>query len=188
MDPPGGSDDRSRSRRHDGDLQDDRDTKPKKKSALQRRLAVATNLRTGQKASRWARKWRAAMVTILPSSMDSAVPLTDSDVQVLSLALWKDVVRWLSTTSQGDRALRLFKSDHQTPKTFGWEGKDGAAAAARGLPPDAPPSEWAFVPVTDVLLIVGQGLVGITAEGIFSLNPAGRKRRSYMDCFKKPKA
>merc|ERR1740123_1313485 len=55
---------------------------------------------------------------------------------------------------------------------------EGVNWPARGLPP-GPPCEWAFAPAVDLLLIVGEGAVGITAEGIFADNRSGHKRRTF---------
>ena len=53
----------------------------------------------------------------------------------------------MKTDEQGGRFLSLFTAE---PPADGTEALD----------------EWAFVPVADIFLVVGEGIVGITAEGI----------------------
>ncbi|CAE8649256.1 unnamed protein product, partial [Polarella glacialis] len=73
--------------------------------------------RNRPKRTKWARKWRAAMIAILPSGEDAAVPATDPEVRKLSHVLWKDIAAWASSDESGAspataRALGLFKADH----------------------------------------------------------------------------
>ncbi|CAJ1434241.1 unnamed protein product, partial [Effrenium voratum] len=136
---------------------------------------------SGHRACKWARKWRSAMAAVLPSGLDEAVPLTDTEVRKLGLLLWKDVVSWVQRTD-ANRYLGLFRADHQNAKTFGWDGKE---MPSRGLEPGRVPPEWSFVPVTDLFLLVGEGLVGITTEGIFADKTKGQGRRSLKECYKK---
>jgi len=98
--------------------------------------------------------------------------------------LWKDITKWLAG-NELERVLGLFTADTQGPKTFGWDNKAGEAAVARGLEPGTPPAEWSFVPVTDLLLVVGDGIVGATSEGIFAAaNMLGHKRLTLAQCYK----
>ncbi|CAE7027036.1 unnamed protein product [Symbiodinium natans] len=148
------------------------------------REVIAVHPTTGWRACKWARKWRSAMAAILPSGFDAAIPLTDTEVRKLGLLLWKDIVRWVQET-EANRFLGLFRADHQTSKTFGWDGKE--MSTSRGLEPLEPgatPPEWSFVPVTDLFLVVGEGLVGVTTEGIFAEKAKGQKRTSLRDCYK----
>ncbi|CAK9101354.1 unnamed protein product [Durusdinium trenchii] len=137
---------------------------------------------SGARACKWARKWRSAMAAILPSGIDATAPLTDTDVRKLGLLLWKDIAAW-AQRSEISRYLGLFRADHQTSKTFGWDGKE--MPSTRGLEPARVPPEWSFVPVTDLFLVVGEGLVGITTEGIFGDLPKGTGRTSLRECYKK---
>eukprot|EP00434_Breviolum_minutum_P014845 symbB.v1.2.013089.t2/scaffold919.1/size152209/1 len=130
----------------------------------------------GYYAGKWARKWRSAMAAILPSSFDSAAPLTDTEVRKLGFLLWKDIASWAEHTEM-HRYLGLFRADHQSSKTFGWDGKE-LPGRTRGLEPSKNPPDWSFVPVTDLFLVVGEGLVGITTEGIFAEKPKGQGRSS----------
>lgn len=151
--------------------------------------AVALHPIMGWRACRWARKWRIAMMSILPSVLDaSAASFTDPEVRRLGGALWREIVAWCRGNDT-ERALGLFRADHQSAKTFGWDTKVDEAttrAATRGLEPGFPVGEWAFVPLNDLLLVVGEGIVGMTAEGLFVDKPAGLKKFTFAQCFKKP--
>ncbi|CAE8614749.1 unnamed protein product, partial [Polarella glacialis] len=147
------------------------------------REVIAVHPTMGWRACRWARKWRAAMAAILPSGFDSALPVTDHEVRKLAAMLWKDIINWSKGTDV-ERVLGLYKCDHQTSKTFGWDAK-AEAAASRGLEPGLPPAEWCFIPAADLLLVVGEGLVGITTEGLFADKPKGQKRQKLEQCYKK---
>lgn len=59
-------------------------------------------------------------------------------------------------------------------------------SSSRGLEPGRRPPDWSFVPVTDLMLVVGEGLVGITTEGVFAEKPRGTERQSLKECYKKP--
>jgi len=148
-----------------------------------RRKAITMHPQMGWTTCRWGRKWRTAISSVLPSAVDSAASVTDAEVRKLAAALWKDIAEWASS-SELDRCLGLLKADHQTSKTFGWDSKGEQAAAARGLEPGAPPAVWAFVPLADLLLAVGEGIVGLTTEGIFADNPAGHRRLLLAQCYK----
>ena len=58
-------------------------------------------------------------------------------------------------------------------------------SSSRGLEPGRKPPVWSFVPVTDLLLVVGEGLVGVTTEGIFADKPRGTARQGLKECYKK---
>lgn len=127
----------------------------------------------GETPSKWGRKWRTAILAILPSALDAAVPPTDPEVRKLATVLWKDIVRWAQSCSEHalERGLALFRAK---PGLIG-----------RGLEDDASPAEWAFIPATDILLAVAEDVVGVTFEGIFADNPAGHQRLSLADCYRK---
>lgn len=122
--------------------------------------------------SQWGRRWRRMIRAVLPSGAAAAAPWSDPEVRKLCAALWRDFADPLSSGDGGTdadgarRCLGLFRT-----------GSRGAAdvAAQRG----AAPAEWAFVPATDLLLIVGEGIVGTTVEGVFADGPASRQRLAY---------
>lgn len=104
--------------------------------------------------------------------------MTHPDLRNLAADLWKEVL-----LAEGEsRCLGLFKADVQTPQTFGWAGR---SKAPRGLEPDFPLCEWAFVPMSDLLLAVAEGIVGITSEGIFADNFPGHQRFTLEELYEK---
>jgi len=147
------------------------------------RKAIETHPKTEMRACKWGRKWRSAISAILPSGIDSAAQLTDLDMRKLATHLWKDIAKW-ATNTDVERVFGLFRAEHQTAKTFGWDNK-AEPTVARGMEPGTPQAEWSFVPVSDLLLVVGEGLVGITVEGVFGETPAGHKRLALAQCYKR---
>lgn len=120
----------------------------------------------GPRPSLWAKKWRGRICAVLPRGMDLAAPFTDPDVRQMCAALWRDIAEWARTPECGcDRHLSLFTAEPPAP----------------GTPEGETPNEWAFVPAADILLIVGESLVGITAEGVFVENKPGHDRMSWAD-------
>lgn len=111
------------------------------------------------------------MRAVLPAGVDSAAPQTDPEVRKLCAGLWKDIAAWAQQSGEpvALQGLVLFRAE-PPPEGVPWP--------ARGLPP-GPPCEWAFAPAADLLLLVGEGLVGVTAEGVFTDNRAGHERRSF---------
>lgn len=111
---------------------------------------------------------------VLPCGQDGAASLsTDAEVRLLVAALWQDIVKW-GAENGGERCLTLFQVDRQNAQTFGWNGS--GHTAPRGLAPDTPPCEWAFVPASDLLLVCGEGLIGVSAEGTFADNVPHHQR------------
>ncbi|CAE7334407.1 slc43a2 [Symbiodinium natans] len=129
--------------------------------------------------SRWARKWRVAMAAILPSGEDMAAPPTDPEAQKLAHVIWQDVSSWVKDGSgaEAKRALGLFRIDHQSAATFGREARDPRPGGQVG--------EWCFIPTSDLFLVIGEDLVGVTLEGLFADNAPGQKRLSLAECYRK---
>jgi len=88
-------------------------------------------------------------------------------------ALWNDVAAWAATDEVGcERHLQLFRAEpsHRLP--------GGEPAPAEEGPV---PAGWAFAPAADLLLIVGEGLVGVTAEGVLVDSRRGHERIPFAD-------
>eukprot|EP00747_Dinoflagellata_sp_TGD_P060446 gnl/TRDRNA2_/TRDRNA2_152033_c0_seq1.p1 gnl/TRDRNA2_/TRDRNA2_152033_c0~~gnl/TRDRNA2_/TRDRNA2_152033_c0_seq1.p1 ORF type:complete len:644 (+),score=138.57 gnl/TRDRNA2_/TRDRNA2_152033_c0_seq1:48-1934(+) len=153
---------RSRSR---SSSSDSRGPDPKK--------AIVGHPETREKASRWALKWRTALAAILPSGLDGAVSPSNPEVRKLAKAMWKDVATWAGQGGEADaeaaHGLELFRAEPNP----------------RDLATDQSPAEWAFIPMSDLMLIIGEGLVGITSEGVFAKNRRGHKPKSLASCYKK---
>eukprot|EP00928_Gymnodinium_smaydae_P042788 TRINITY_DN28782_c0_g1_i1.p1 TRINITY_DN28782_c0_g1~~TRINITY_DN28782_c0_g1_i1.p1 ORF type:complete len:524 (-),score=110.57 TRINITY_DN28782_c0_g1_i1:68-1435(-) len=110
--------------------------------------------------STWAKRWRKMIRAVLPGGEVAAVAWSDLELRKLCAALWRDFVDPLEKTQGAEaeavrRCLNLFRSDRRGA---------GDVAAQKG----AAPPEWAYVPATDLLLIVGSGIVGATVEGVFA--------------------
>lgn len=157
----------------------------KKTSEQTLRQAIETHPRTGMRACRWGRKWRSAITAVLPSGMESGAPLTDIELRKLATKVWQDIARWAHGSTDAERVLGLFRADQQPPRSFGGDSQVDLAVP-RGMEPGTPPAEWAFVPASDILLVVGEGLVGITVEGAFADNLPGHRRLTLAQCYKTP--
>eukprot|EP00927_Polykrikos_kofoidii_P047604 TRINITY_DN41858_c0_g1_i1.p1 TRINITY_DN41858_c0_g1~~TRINITY_DN41858_c0_g1_i1.p1 ORF type:complete len:651 (+),score=136.23 TRINITY_DN41858_c0_g1_i1:215-2167(+) len=123
-----------------------------------------------QKTSSWARKWRKKIKMVLPRGLDEAISVTDPEVMLLATAIWKDVTEWARTDLATAQHLELFTSE-----------PTGRVYVARGIDMGDQPSQWAFVPAMDILLIVGEGIVGFTAEGIFADNVIGHEKMPFAE-------
>jgi len=120
----------------------------------------------------WARQWRKKLKLVLPRGTDEAVKPTDPEVMQLANAIWKDVTEWAMADAELSRPLELFRAE-PAGRTF----------VARGIEPsnDDQPLQWAFVPATDLFLVIGEGMVGLTAEGMFSENVLGHERLTFQE-------
>ncbi|CAE8615641.1 unnamed protein product, partial [Polarella glacialis] len=95
-------------------------------------------------ASEWGQKWRSVTRDVLPRSQDTpdgkvpkaASDATDPELRKLCAALWRDVATWAEGEGDAQRHLSLFRAD-----------KPGSTTAEQ---------DWAFLPATDLLLIVGE--------------------------------
>lgn len=110
--------------------------------------------------SKWASWWREAIRAVLPVNTEAAASVADLDVRKLSVALWRDIVKW---AEQNDAVshLRLFR--------------DSTSCESAG----EQDIQWAFVPASDILLTLGEGIVGITREGLMARGPSGYVRESF---------
>ncbi|CAJ1357883.1 unnamed protein product [Effrenium voratum] len=121
----------------------------------------------GKRSSKWADTWRERIRNILPRGIDSFVGCNDKEVRQLAAALWKDIAEWVKEDPQGPRLLSLFTAE----PTVAPDGTEVPAV-----------DEWAFVPVGDILLVVGEGIVGITAEGLGAADAKpGHERMTFAD-------
>mmetsp|Transcript_120636 Transcript_120636/g.341753 ORF Transcript_120636/g.341753 Transcript_120636/m.341753 type:complete len:690 (-) Transcript_120636:15-2084(-) len=125
--------------------------------------------------SGWATKWRDIMCAVLPSNVDGAASVYHAEVRKLAAALWRDVAEWARQVD-AERHLALVRAEAP-----GHESRRQQDAERR--------AEWAFCPATDLLLLIGEGVVGVTVEGIF-VNTLGHDTQSFADAlaqFGKPR-
>ena len=130
-------------------------------------------------ATEWGKKWRTILQDVLPGAEAASRPDGDLEIQKLCMVLWKDTAPWV-----GDgflQHLRLFQaSDAGT--ALQQRSKLGLALLHKAFqrtvvgPSIDDETKWAFVPATDLLLLVGEGLVGCTAEGCFVQSDSGAAR------------
>eukprot|EP00931_Biecheleriopsis_adriatica_P100670 TRINITY_DN75935_c0_g1_i1.p1 TRINITY_DN75935_c0_g1~~TRINITY_DN75935_c0_g1_i1.p1 ORF type:complete len:798 (-),score=214.17 TRINITY_DN75935_c0_g1_i1:90-2483(-) len=113
-------------------------------------------------ASDWGKKWRHVIQEVLPQSAPAA-RFNDEEVQKLCMALWNDIAAWGEREDGLQRHLTLFRSDSES------EDKQ----------------RWDFVPGTDLLLLIGEGVVGCSADGFCArLSSEGHMRRTYVEALK----
>jgi len=120
--------------------------------------------------SRWASWWREMIRSMLPLGTDAASRIQDADVRKLAVSLWRDVAAWISKSDAKDH-LRLFSAEPVGQP----DGPMDAVSSIFGDP------EWAFVPATDMLLTVGEGIVGVTAEGFMADGPQGFRCETFLE-------
>ncbi|CAE7884758.1 RBM17 [Symbiodinium necroappetens] len=114
-------------------------------------------------ATEWGKKWRTILQDVLPGAEAASRPDGDLEIQKLCMVLWKDTAPWV-----GDgflQHLRLFQASDAGPSIDD-------------------ETKWAFVPATDLLLLVGEGLVGCTAEGCFVQSDSGAARKPFLEALK----
>lgn len=116
-------------------------------------------------ASGWAKNWRRIIKSVLPRGIDTATKLTDPEVRKMTAALWRDVAEWASANGF-ERHIGLFSSDPV-------RSADGSFGPA--------PDQWCFIPQTDLLLIVGDGLAGVTAQGAFANSGPGHEPVTFQE-------
>lgn len=119
----------------------------------------------GKRTSNWATTWRERIRKVLPRGIDGFVNAGDKEVRLMVSALWQDISDWVQTEEQGPRFLSLFTAEPP-------QAPDGTEA------PQV--DQWAFIPASDLLLVVGEGIVGISAEGFGAADAKpGHERMSF---------
>merc|ERR1712113_397312 len=105
----------------------------------------------------WAKFWRRIIQEVLPPAKFGGLPVTDCEVRLLAARLWRDFTGWVSASATSERRLKVL---------FEGEGSD---------------TKWEFIPATDLLLCVGDGVFGISADGVFAKNSVKDwKRQSFL--------
>lgn len=122
------------------------------------------------KNSIWAKKWRKIMKAVLPRGLDSATPMIDPEVRKMIAVMWTEVADWAKQEGL-ERHLGLFTAEPVRQP-------DGDLAP--------PTDQWCFVPAVDLLLVVGDGIVGTTAEGAFADNPRFHEPVTYEEAVNPP--
>lgn len=110
------------------------------------------------------------MRCVLPLSAEGAANYTDLEVRKLCMALWKDLAEWVGDdpADMTSQVLQLFRAEPH-----------GRAASVLERSNGNVPAEWAFIPAVDLLLVVGEGIVGVTCEGVMADGPIGYRRETY---------
>lgn len=127
----------------------------------------------GKRTSSWAAAWRERIRKVLPRGIDAFVAAADHEVRAMAAALWKDLAEWvLKDEATGPRFLSLFRAEPPL-------APDGTEAPQL--------DEWAFVPASDIFLVVGEGLVGISAEGLGVDAKPGHDRMTFEEAMAEKK-
>lgn len=100
----------------------------------------------------WATPWRERLRQLLAANVDQAVPPTSPDIRRLAVSIWQEFVAPLRGSNA--RELELFTAERGSS----WSGAVDLSGAVE---------EWAYIPLADILLIIGEAMVGMNAEGIF---------------------
>lgn len=97
--------------------------------------------------SPWGKRWRQEIFERLPKDLEGPASWAHPRVTELCSSLWGEVVEHIARagTQEVQGALELFKAESPDEEV-----------------------QWAYLPGADVLLLVGDGIVGITAEGVFA--------------------
>eukprot|EP00929_Paragymnodinium_shiwhaense_P009137 TRINITY_DN11318_c0_g1_i1.p1 TRINITY_DN11318_c0_g1~~TRINITY_DN11318_c0_g1_i1.p1 ORF type:complete len:740 (+),score=218.90 TRINITY_DN11318_c0_g1_i1:97-2316(+) len=134
----------------------------KKPAALaEDRMEVESASESAEKAaltpSTWGARWRRLMADVLLDGESGVVTPADRELRKLGAALWSDVVAWAKDKETGDaeRHLQLFAADDRK-----------ASLAAEG---EGDTVDWSYIPLSDLLLAVGDDLVGMTVAGVFAV-------------------
>eukprot|EP00927_Polykrikos_kofoidii_P043320 TRINITY_DN3737_c0_g1_i1.p1 TRINITY_DN3737_c0_g1~~TRINITY_DN3737_c0_g1_i1.p1 ORF type:complete len:785 (+),score=143.31 TRINITY_DN3737_c0_g1_i1:106-2355(+) len=114
--------------------------------------------------SKWASWWREAIRAVLPLTTDSAALPTQPEVRALAVALWRDIAAWVAQSDSAS-TLDLFRAE----------------TSDRCVRLVGPEAEWAFVPSSDLLLIVGEGIVGMTCEGVMVHDSPGFRKETFLE-------
>eukprot|EP00933_Yihiella_yeosuensis_P017442 TRINITY_DN14570_c0_g1_i1.p1 TRINITY_DN14570_c0_g1~~TRINITY_DN14570_c0_g1_i1.p1 ORF type:complete len:419 (+),score=115.13 TRINITY_DN14570_c0_g1_i1:239-1495(+) len=129
---------------------------------------------SGQSAfSDWGKKWRTIITNVMPRMQDrKTVKVTDPEVRKLCAALWRDIVVWAEGEGDAKRHLELYRSD----KT-GQAEEDGSEKKEEkeGI------GEWDYLPATELLLLVGDGVVACTSEGLAAKADRGHEQMTFME-------
>lgn len=147
----------------DKDKEDEDDREREKEEKEKEKADEKANAKT----SLWARRWREAMRSVFPLSFQNPMPLTSPEVRKLSAALWKDIVEW-AREQELERSLRLFGAE-----------PSGRMDPGGAIHPQGEGADWAFLPATDLFLVLGEGIVAVTVEGITAKGPLGFKQETW---------
>eukprot|EP00930_Biecheleria_cincta_P104878 TRINITY_DN9733_c0_g1_i1.p1 TRINITY_DN9733_c0_g1~~TRINITY_DN9733_c0_g1_i1.p1 ORF type:complete len:778 (+),score=147.20 TRINITY_DN9733_c0_g1_i1:96-2336(+) len=137
-------------KKRDERVEERRRARLEKEERMSRTVGVAAHLvdRGTEKLvpSPWHKRWRHDLWEHLPKGTVPA-PWSDARVEKVCSAIWSEAAEHAGRTGDETikKALALFK-DHKSSGN----------------------TRWSFVPAADMLLIVGEGIVGITALGVFT--------------------
>lgn len=145
-------------------LGDDKEAGEEGKDALLNQMACED---ASNSVSPWAQQWRAIISDVLPRAGSGALPATDRELRLLADALWRDVADWARKEANAEHHLELFTAEPSLA---------GAATSEEKAPKEA---AWAYLPAMDLLLVVGEGILGITAEGAFTESGPASERRTF---------
>eukprot|EP00405_Crypthecodinium_cohnii_P030015 CAMPEP_0206502208 /NCGR_PEP_ID=MMETSP0324_2-20121206/53853_1 /ASSEMBLY_ACC=CAM_ASM_000836 /TAXON_ID=2866 /ORGANISM="Crypthecodinium cohnii, Strain Seligo" /LENGTH=787 /DNA_ID=CAMNT_0053990343 /DNA_START=51 /DNA_END=2414 /DNA_ORIENTATION=+ len=100
--------------------------------------------------SLWAKRWRQDLWMALPKEYEPLAAWNNPRLLELTMNLWGEVTEhiWRTGSEETQLALHhLFVADEVAQQSG---------------------QEWTYIPCAELMLIVGEGFVGVTAEGIFA--------------------
>jgi len=136
-------------RKREERVEERRRSRVEKEQRMSRTLGgVATLSERGEERlvpSHWHKRWRNQLFEFLPRGPSGPTPWGDPRVTAICAAMWTEVAEHAART--GDRTVQEALSLFQEP----------ASETPR----------WSFIPAAELLLIIGEGIVGLSALGVF---------------------
>lgn len=98
----------------------------------------------GAPASSWAAPLRDRIREMLAVGVDEVVQTCMPEPRNFATEIWKEVATWARGEGDAQRHLDLFTAE-----------------------PGGRVADWAFVPASDLFVVIAEGMMGMTAEGFF---------------------
>eukprot|EP00405_Crypthecodinium_cohnii_P058384 CAMPEP_0206627244 /NCGR_PEP_ID=MMETSP0325_2-20121206/65821_1 /ASSEMBLY_ACC=CAM_ASM_000347 /TAXON_ID=2866 /ORGANISM="Crypthecodinium cohnii, Strain Seligo" /LENGTH=670 /DNA_ID=CAMNT_0054151793 /DNA_START=75 /DNA_END=2083 /DNA_ORIENTATION=+ len=112
--------------------------------------------------------WRTELKALLPlhTSAEGGMPFHDCPLEEFAIKVWRELAKTLEEDTSLTRALILLESP---------DLEVCPCSTAEDTRSDSGLGKWAFVPVVDILLGLGEDFVGISVLGVYQLAPEGSR-------------